>query len=76
MKIKTKTGRLIDLPSGFIEWFVAKFTEKGFEVKNKYAFVRGFMRNWSDETIEKWIQKFESEKKSFLGGLLDVKLPF
>jgi GMP synthase-like glutamine amidotransferase len=76
MKIKTKTGRVIDLPTGFVEWFSTKFSEKGFEVKNKYAFVRGFMRNWSDETIERWIEKFENEKKSFWAGLLDVKLPF
>lgn len=76
MKIKSSDGKTFDLSSDFIEWFIYKFSEKGFEIKNKYAFVRGFMKRWKSETIEKWLEKYEKERKSFLGGLLYVELPF
>ncbi|MEM5880916.1 MAG: hypothetical protein QXW01_03745 [Candidatus Aenigmatarchaeota archaeon] len=76
MKVKSKEGKVFDLESDFIDWVVYRFTEKGFEIKNKYAFVRGFLKRWRAETIERWINDWEKEKKTFLGGIFDVKLPF
>lgn len=76
MKIKSKEGKIFEVDADFIEWFAYRFSEKGFDIKNKYAFVRGFTKNWYAKTIEKWLKEWEKEKETFLGGIFDVKLPF
>ena len=78
MKVKSKNGRIYDLPAGFPEWFVNRFQDKiPFEIKNYYAFTRGIMRRWKDETIERWIKEYEEQgKRGFWGDLLDIDLPF
>ncbi|MCM8819864.1 MAG: hypothetical protein NC925_03605 [Candidatus Omnitrophica bacterium] len=76
MKIRSKDNIVFDVKADFIEWVVYRFTEKGFEVKNKYAFVRGFLSKWYGKTIQRWIDEWEKEKEKFMGGIFDIKLPF
>lgn len=76
MKVKSRDGRVYDLESDFIDWVAYRFSEKGFEIKNKYAFVRGFLSKWYGKTIDKWLDEWEQQKKGFLGGIFDIKLPF
>lgn len=77
MKVKSRDNIVFDLSSDFIDWVAYRFREKGFDIKNKYAFVRGFLGKWKGETIKRWIEEWEmKEKKDFMGGIFDIKLPF